>query len=321
MKNEIIPKNNINVDDTDHSIINALIQDGRMSFKAIGEMVNLTGDAVQERYNRLNNSGIVQVRGVADPRTLGFNVTAMIGLHVIGPVNTVVNELKKISNINLVACTFGTFDVIVEIVAANELSLFNLIEDSIRTIPNLSRVKVIRFIDILKWGYNPNKLLPSASKSEIKLTDEDNLILKVLFSNGRASYKEMAEMTGIPYANVRRRTISLIEEGIVIIQTSVNKAALSSTNTMAGILISISNQPIDSVVEQLFAIAQVEIIVSILGEYDLLIEIACDAIEELTRVIRIIRTIEGVFNTETFTYTKIDSLPIEWGTTLKRNII
>ena len=73
-------------DRTDWAILDVLQRDGRMSFLAVGRLVNLSGPAVRERVRRLEQAGLI--RGYAaqvDTVAAGYPITAFIRMHCTGP--------------------------------------------------------------------------------------------------------------------------------------------------------------------------------------------------------------------------------------------
>lgn len=67
------------IDSTDRKIIGELTRDGRVSLAELGRRVNLSSPAVAERVRRLERAGVVTgYRAEIDPRTLGFQLTAIV---------------------------------------------------------------------------------------------------------------------------------------------------------------------------------------------------------------------------------------------------
>jgi Lrp/AsnC family transcriptional regulator, leucine-responsive regulatory protein len=67
------------IDATDRKIISELTTDGRVSFAELGRRVSLSSPAVAERVQRLERAGVITgYRAEIDPRTLGFQLTAIV---------------------------------------------------------------------------------------------------------------------------------------------------------------------------------------------------------------------------------------------------
>jgi len=67
------------LDATDRKILGELTADGRVSLAELGRRVNLPSPAVAERVQRLERSGVITgYRAEIDPRTLGYQLTAIV---------------------------------------------------------------------------------------------------------------------------------------------------------------------------------------------------------------------------------------------------
>ena len=62
------------------AIIEALQRDGRCPYGTIAQQVGLSEAAVRRRVQRLRETGIMEIVAVTDPRQLGFNRQALIGI-------------------------------------------------------------------------------------------------------------------------------------------------------------------------------------------------------------------------------------------------
>jgi len=66
-------------DSTDRKIIGELTSDGRVSLAELGRRVSLSSPAVAERVQRLERAGVITgYRAEVDPRTLGYQLTAIV---------------------------------------------------------------------------------------------------------------------------------------------------------------------------------------------------------------------------------------------------
>src|SRR5213076_1159239 len=67
------------LDATDRRIVGELTSDGRVSFAELGRRVSLSSPAVAERVQRLERAGVITgYRAEIDPRTLGYQLTAIV---------------------------------------------------------------------------------------------------------------------------------------------------------------------------------------------------------------------------------------------------
>jgi len=67
------------VDSTDLRILDALQEDGRMSWRDLGEAVGLSAPAVRDRVRSLEDRGVILgYRAIVDPEPLGLVIRAII---------------------------------------------------------------------------------------------------------------------------------------------------------------------------------------------------------------------------------------------------
>jgi DNA-binding Lrp family transcriptional regulator len=73
------------LDETDHSIIAALVADARSSFAEIGQQVSLSAPAVKRRVDRLRAAGVIRgFTAVVDPAAAGGATEAFVELFCTG---------------------------------------------------------------------------------------------------------------------------------------------------------------------------------------------------------------------------------------------
>jgi Lrp/AsnC family transcriptional regulator, leucine-responsive regulatory protein len=67
------------LDETDQRILEALIEDSRISLKSLAELAGLSSPAVAERLRRLEKSGVIRSFTVdVDPQALGYTLKAIV---------------------------------------------------------------------------------------------------------------------------------------------------------------------------------------------------------------------------------------------------
>jgi Lrp/AsnC family transcriptional regulator for asnA, asnC and gidA len=142
------------LDDVSKAIIEQLQSDGRRSYAEIGKAVGLSEAAVRQRVQKLTDSGVMQVVAVTDPMQLGFYRQAMIGLRVSGDTTVVADELAKLSAVDYVVLTAGSFDILAEIVCENDDDLIELLNKQIRAIPGVQSTETFVYLKLHKQFYN-----------------------------------------------------------------------------------------------------------------------------------------------------------------------
>lgn len=89
------------LDDIDRRIIDLLIEDCRMSLRAIGTDVGLTAPAVRDRILRLEDTGIIEAFSVRlNTRALGFLLEAILTVQPLpGKLQAVEHALRDIPEV------------------------------------------------------------------------------------------------------------------------------------------------------------------------------------------------------------------------------
>lgn len=129
-----------NLDAIDRKILKFLIKNARTPFLEIARECGISGAAIHQRIRKLDESGVILgSRLLVDPRTLGFDVCAYIGIRLESPkeVEQTLEALKKIPEI--VECHFitGSYSLFVKLYCLDNDHLMKVIE-SLQNIPGIS---------------------------------------------------------------------------------------------------------------------------------------------------------------------------------------
>ncbi len=129
------------------------------------------------------------------------------------------------------------------------------------------------------------------------LNNVDEKIIKILKSDSRKSFVEIANDIGMSESAVRRRIKNLQDAG-VIKKFTIDMGPSNKTSAIT--LISVSSVADTShVSSQLLKLVGVEVVYEITGQYDIATIIVAPTILEINSYIDEIRKIEGVSDTNT----------------------
>jgi Lrp/AsnC family transcriptional regulator for asnA, asnC and gidA len=142
------------IDRVSKRIIEQLQEDGRRSYAEIGRAVGLSEAAVRQRVQRLTESGAMQVVAVTDPMQLGFHRQAMIGIRVAGDSRRVAAELEKITAVDYLVLTAGSFDILAEVVCESDDDLVELLNSRIRSLPGVISSETFVYLGLRKQSYD-----------------------------------------------------------------------------------------------------------------------------------------------------------------------
>lgn len=102
------------------AIIEALQQDGRRSYADIGRDIGLSEAAVRQRVAKLTAAGVMQIVAVTSPLQLGFTRQAMIGVKVSGDITDTAEALSQLPQVDYTVVTAGVYDILIEVVCADD---------------------------------------------------------------------------------------------------------------------------------------------------------------------------------------------------------
>jgi Lrp/AsnC family transcriptional regulator for asnA, asnC and gidA len=142
------------IDEIDKAIIRELQNDGRLPFAQLAPIVGLSQAATRQRFNRLVDSGVMQVVAVTDPAMLGLDYQAMLGVSVSGDVKQVADKLFLIEGVDYVVITAGRYDLLVEVVAGDANTFLDLVDDTILPIPGIASVEIFSYLRLVKQAYD-----------------------------------------------------------------------------------------------------------------------------------------------------------------------
>lgn len=141
------------LDETSRRIIELLQQDGRRSYAAIAKDVGLSEAAVRQRVGKLLEQKVMQVVAVTDPLTLGFARQAMVGIRVDGDIEAVSEQLCALDEVDYVVITAGAFDIMVEVVCADDDELLEILNARIRAIDAVRSTETFLYLKLAKQTY------------------------------------------------------------------------------------------------------------------------------------------------------------------------
>lgn len=131
-----------------------------------------------------------------------------------------------------------------------------------------------------------------SSGDSFELDDIDWKILNELRINGRASYGAIAQSIGLSETATRQRVHRLTKESVCQITVTID-ARRVGLNAIASIGLRIDGET-GPYLKKLAQIPEVSFLASTLGSFDIMAELYCRDLDELTSVIEKIRKIKGI---------------------------
>ena len=134
-----------NLDSLDKKILKLIAEDARIPFLEVARSCNVSGAAIHQRIQKLNNLGVLKgSKFIIDPEKIGYETCAYMGLNLKNPekFDEVVDELRKIPEVVECHYTTGDYDMFIKIYAINNHNLLNIIHDRLQPL-GLSRSETI----------------------------------------------------------------------------------------------------------------------------------------------------------------------------------
>ncbi len=130
------------------------------------------------------------------------------------------------------------------------------------------------------------------------MDDLDHRLVSLLRSNARATVLALARSLGVSRATVQNRLRRLEKDGWILGYTVRLREPSAGARIRALMLIAVEGDG-DEILPRIQAEPAVRVIHTTNGRWDLVAELETDSLQEFDRVLRRIRTIEGVANSET----------------------
>lgn len=137
-------------------------------------------------------------------------------------------------------------------------------------------------------------------KRHVYLHDSiDKKLVAILRTDARASISKLAKLLHVSRGTVQNRLDRLISSGAILGFTVRAHDELETDLIKAIMMIEVVGKSTTQVINKLRGIPQLEKLHTTNGAWDLVAEIRASTLPEFDRVLRDVRTIEGVLNSET----------------------
>lgn len=119
------------LDDIDRALLEALTEDARASYAALGSRVGLSAPAVKRRVDRLVDRGVISgFTIVVDPQHRGWTTEAYVEVHCQGTISPEVlrQAFLKVPQVHAAATVSGGADAMLHLVAEDVRDLEQALE-------------------------------------------------------------------------------------------------------------------------------------------------------------------------------------------------
>lgn len=149
------------LDELDRKLIAALQIDGRTPFSVLAQELDVSASSVRYRVQRLQETGLFQIVGIANPLNIGFDRLALIGIKCeAGTAPEVCEALTTLPETSYVVLTSGSFDVMVEVVCRDIDHYTDLMFNTLQKVPGVVTTESFFVLKAHKlsygWGVGDN---------------------------------------------------------------------------------------------------------------------------------------------------------------------
>lgn len=127
----------------------------------------------------------------------------------------------------------------------------------------------------------------------------DHRIIAALRHNGRAALSEMAGILGVTRATIKSRMERMQQAGEITGFTVVTRSDHAKSPVRGLMMIGIEGRGADRITRQLRGIPEITALHTTNGRWDLIVEIGAVTLEDLDRVLAVIRRLDGISVSET----------------------
>lgn len=126
------------VDETDLRLIRCLQDNPRATYSSISRITDVSETTVKRRIEALFASGVISTAVFPNPRRLGYDTQAIVGLDVDpNKLDDITSALRKMKEVAFVSVTLGRFDVAIYLVVPTMNDLVNVVTKQIAVIPGV----------------------------------------------------------------------------------------------------------------------------------------------------------------------------------------
>jgi DNA-binding Lrp family transcriptional regulator len=304
------------LDDLDRRIIHALYLDGRAPFSRLAEVLDVSEQTVSRRYRLLHQAGVLRVVGQLDTQRLGQSDWAVRIRCVPDGSMSVANALARRPDTAWVQLISGGTEIFCAIRSHSGRQRTALL---LEQLPSSRRIVALEAYCLLHLFVTSSGSAPGPAEAlnqeEVErlrssravpvappgtsLHEEDLELIRVLATDGRATYRQLATKTNWHESTVRRRMEDLVASGVLYFDVDVDLGTLGIA-TRAMLWMSVAPAKLMEVGQALARHSAVPFAAATTGSTNLVASVACRddhaLFEYLTREIA---ALDGVTHMET----------------------
>jgi DNA-binding Lrp family transcriptional regulator len=284
------------LDVLDRELLHALHIDARASLSRIAAVLGTSTQTAARRYHRLRSEAGLRIVGLADPQRAARQQWFVRLTATPRAAQEIARSLARRPDTSWVRLTSGGTEIvaIVQTTPGTPESHALLLRD----VPRTSGVTAVSAHYLLHlylggptaWRGRTDALTPeqqealrpppAAPERAVTLDDTDHRLLAALLRDGRASYTDLAAVTGWSASTVTRRVEELRGQGVLFFDLEVDDALLGIT-TSALLWMSVMPAHLDEVASELAGHPELAVVAATTGPANLLAQVLTPGPEAL----------------------------------------
>ena len=297
----------VTLDELDRRLVHALLQDGRLPFRRIADVLGSSEQTIARRYRRLREAGVVRVVVLRDPRRYRENVFVRIRTKP-GAAAPIGESLARRDDVSWVTLAAGGTEVTCAMRSDDPRDRDALILERLPKVGQVTDVSSATLLHVFgdspsaDWRAlddpldtaesdalrarqrRPGEL--AAGVDEPVLAPDDADLLRHLAIDGRMSFAALAAAVGRSEASVARRVGALLDRGTLFARTEIAPALLGF-DTLATLWLSVAPSSLERVGAEIASHPEVEFSGAVSGSANLVVSVICrdnpDLFRYLTR--------------------------------------
>lgn len=291
---------------SDIELIRLLQADGRISFVDLAEKLGMAEKTARKRVAELRALELIEITTVASPRAIGYDSVALVGIRIAGGVTRlgIAERLFTLRAVDYAVTTFGSYDVLVELVCRDNRELGEILDGSIRGMEGIKEIEVFPYLSLHyqqpAWDRTQVKDAARRASAAAPLDKTDRDIIRHLSGDGRMAFLELSRHIDISESQIRKRYARLVEQGVVQVLAMTNPRSIGY-RTIAWVCLNVaSGVSITAVGDKVSALSSVAYIAICAGKFDIMAEVMCRDADDLFELVDVgIRSLPGVSAVQT----------------------
>jgi DNA-binding Lrp family transcriptional regulator len=297
------------LDEVDVKLIAELETNPRRAYTEIASNLGLSRDTVRTRLQRLLDTRAVRIVGVADPISVGYTTSVVMGINVRPDrLLAVADTLAAQASVQHVMLCMGRFDIIAFGLFRKRTDFLDFLVGSVGNLPG---VLLIESMLTLRHTKIFGPLLsdgPDACPKQTPVAALDPLdfaLMKELQTDARQNSRRLAKKLGTSQSTVLRKIQGLQSDGVMRIVTLANPLALGYEG-VASIGMKFDPAKVNEGAQVIGAYRNVQTVAVCAGRYDIIAWAMFRELSDLSSFITLeLGSIPGLQHSETMTSLKI----------------